>query len=165
MDDLQLAQRLLDSEPKMVVLIGQPMFRLTDVLSNPAHSSTIPHVTNNVSIDDYIRACRATDRQISDCVLCMDLSSEHDNPQKLLGLACRTSPRLVLIEHSQSQAGDKLLADAQFFAFGFCRIGSTTQVSGLQRHWYAYSLSDYKQAPEWLNARFWAHPERFDLQD
>ncbi|GGM07337.1 DUF6231 family protein [Pseudomonas asuensis] len=26
---------------------------------------------------------------------------------------------------------------------------------------FTYDLHDYKQVPDWLNARFWAHPERF----
>ena len=30
---------------------------------------------------------------------------------------------------------------------------------------YEYRLRDYKQPPEWLNARFWANPGRFDLDE
>jgi len=70
-----------------------------------------------------------------------------------------------MVEHSNSAQLTALLGDEQFFAFGFRRIGELAEVSGLQRRWYAYSLRDYKQSPDWLNARFWAHPERFDLQD
>lgn len=165
MDDLELAKRLLESDPKMVALVGKPMFRLSSMLRDPANACSVPQVTEDLKIDNYAHTFRGTDRQISDCVLCMDLPSNSANPQTQLGLACRTSPRLVLVEHSQDQITAELLPDEQFFAFGFRRIGNSTDISGLQTHWYAYSLRDYKQSPKWLNARFWAHPERFDLQD
>ncbi len=32
------------------------------------------------------------------------------------------------------------------------------------RFWYKYSIIDYKQAPDWLNANDWAHPERWDRE-
>lgn len=28
---------------------------------------------------------------------------------------------------------------------------------------FAYAIDDYKKTPDWLNSRFWAHPERFKL--
>lgn len=31
--------------------------------------------------------------------------------------------------------------------------------------WFVYRLRDYKQPPSWLNARFWANPERYELDD
>ena len=30
---------------------------------------------------------------------------------------------------------------------------------------FEFRLHDYKQRPDWLNARYWAHPERFDMTD
>lgn len=29
---------------------------------------------------------------------------------------------------------------------------------------YVYALKDYKHTPDWLNARFWANPERWDKE-
>jgi len=43
-------------------------------------------------------------------------------------------------------------------------VVKSTASSGENR-WYEYRLSHYKQAPDWLNARFWANPERFKLDD
>jgi len=31
--------------------------------------------------------------------------------------------------------------------------------------WFEYRMSQYKPAPEWLNARYWANPERFEVQE
>ena len=50
--------------------------------------------------------------------------------------------------------------DTDFFALAlsasekFCR---DEQVLSL----FTYDLHDYKQVPDWLNARFWANPEMF----
>lgn len=32
-------------------------------------------------------------------------------------------------------------------------------------HLFLFSLSEYKTVPEWLNAKYWAHPERWRLLD
>jgi len=46
------------------------------------------------------------------------------------------------------------------FALGFygVDIGQGGQL-------YAYSLRGYKSVPDWLNAKYWAHPERWNLSD
>ncbi|NND92381.1 MAG: hypothetical protein HKN42_16090 [Granulosicoccus sp.] len=75
--------------------------------------------------------------------------------QTTLGQAMRLFPdRLVVSTHSPEPD------DATFFALGFHRLMLPEQGS---TRLFEYSLSEYKQPPEWLNARFWAHPERFDL--
>lgn len=28
---------------------------------------------------------------------------------------------------------------------------------------YRYNIHDYKQVPDWLNSKYWAHPERWEL--
>lgn len=78
-----------------------------------------------------------------------------------LGAACRQSPRGVCVWCSFSERAAELPAE-RFFALGFRRVFTT--IEGACRHVvYEFRLADYKQPPDWLNARFWAHPERFDL--
>lgn len=71
-----------------------------------------------------------------------------------LGTACRLFPMRLLV---RVVAGVSL-APADMFAFGFrclAQIGDDSL--------YEYRLSDYKTPPDWLNARYWANPERFAL--
>jgi hypothetical protein len=53
---------------------------------------------------------------------------------------------------------DCALDDDEFRALGFTL--SLTDAEGPVRI-YHYDLDTYKTVPDWLNARFWAHPERW----
>ena len=35
------------------------------------------------------------------------------------------------------------------------------QREGQTLHLFTYDLLDYKQVPDWLNAKFWANPQNF----
>ncbi len=166
MNDHALSMQLLSGEPNKVVLVGKPIFRLKanldDIFADGSYSAPAPRIAQYDDINQFSDADGCVSHK---CALALYLPSDTNDPEKLLGLACRTSPGFVLVEHANARVGLKLLGDEQFFAYGFRRMGQPVEVSGLQQRWFAYSLRDYKQAPDWLNARFWAHPERFDLQD
>lgn len=166
MYDQRLINRLLDPKPHSVVLIGEPVFRLNVGLNQAVkaleNADIVAQISQFESVQQYVEAGKAQERNLAHSVMCLDLPIGTEDPQSLLGLACRASPRLLLIEQTGSESSNFLLADEQFFAFGF-RVAEKTEESGLQRALYAYSLSDYKRAPDWLNAKFWAHPERYDL--
>ena len=162
--EVRIVSLLRSGAPKIVVLLGEPVFRLAPALLEPAGSNAIPQVLKSHDLSEYIRGCSAAGRDAADCVICMHLSGLTDNPDELLGTACRASPRLVIAEHSSHDETEQTVNDEQFFAFGFRLLGRSEHAGG-HSSWYAFSLSDYKQAPDWLNARFWAHPERFDLLD
>jgi hypothetical protein len=70
-----------------------------------------------------------------------------------LGQAVRLFPEKLLVSIDSAEP-----EDAALFAFGFRRLALEEQGS---TRWFEYSLRHYKQPPEWLNARFWANPERF----
>ncbi len=70
----------------------------------------------------------------------------------LLGrLRTFTSARVWLMADSTHPLGE-----ADYLALGFTCLPPW-------RDWrcYAYDLHHYKSTPDWLNARFWAHPERW----
>jgi hypothetical protein len=69
-----------------------------------------------------------------------------------LGAAVRMFPERLLVGVNSAHL------DNTFFAFGFRRLGVMDE---MDEQWFEYCLRDYKQPPEWLNARFWANPERF----
>jgi len=165
-DDRALVTQLLSIGPTEVSLVGKSVFRLNamvlKLVGDASFCAPAPAVVQYERIDQFIDA---QDGVSHNKALCIHLANDAQNPEKMLGAACRMSPDLVLVEHSNSAPEAPLLDDARFFAFGFRRLGHAVQVSGVLQHWYAFSLRDYKQSPDWLNARFWAHPERFDLQE
>ena len=78
-----------------------------------------------------------------------------------IGQAVRAFPNRLIVYTCDQAAPDTL-----FFSFGFRKLDVAQGVSsGLENRWYEYRLSHYKQSPDWLNARFWANPERFNLDD
>jgi hypothetical protein len=50
------------------------------------------------------------------------------------------------------------LDEAEFRALGFMRSATDTTDTVRIVH---YDLDTYKTVPDWLNARYWAHPERW----
>lgn len=63
------------------------------------------------------------------------------------------APRLMLMARA-----DCVLNDAAFRALGFvCEAIDTEAGVRIQ----SYDLATYKSTPDWLNARFWAHPDRW----
>ena len=72
------------------------------------------------------------------------------------------------------------LSRTDFFALGYqeCAIAGVSRESSPDTHpvdevmaeeatgvHYLYSLRHYKTPPAWLNAKYWANPERWDLDD
>ncbi|MHB1091447.1 DUF6231 family protein [Thiobacillus sp.] len=64
------------------------------------------------------------------------------------------APRLLIATQS-----DCALDDATFRALGFS-LEMAEPAEG--KRLYYYDLDTYKIVPDWLNARFWAHPERWE---
>jgi len=64
------------------------------------------------------------------------------------------APRILLAVPSNCA-----LDESMFLALGFMLTAADT--SGDRRIHY-YDLETYKTVPDWLNARHWAHPERWE---
>lgn len=63
------------------------------------------------------------------------------------------APRLLLVEGT-----DCALDAAAFRALGFSLCFND---DAEKLNIYDYDLATYKPVPDWLNARYWAHPERW----
>lgn len=63
------------------------------------------------------------------------------------------SPRIIVIADAHCA-----LARLDFLALGYETLGVD---EGGQIALYQFDLATYKQVPDWLNARYWAHPERW----
>lgn len=61
----------------------------------------------------------------------------------------------ILVVANERVPLDKLA----FLAMGYEALGrDDTENTAI----YRYDLATYKQVPDWLNARYWAHPERWE---
>ncbi len=70
---------------------------------------------------------------------------------------------LVLVDPAAARA--RGWSECELLAMGLYRLGrplSQDAVSSTASAVYVFDLYDYKPTPDWLNSRFWAHPERFD---
>jgi hypothetical protein len=75
--------------------------------------------------------------------------------QHLISQACLYAAPRILIA---AQAGCAL-DDGTFRALGFT-LAMTDRQENIRV--YDYDLATYKTVPDWLNARYWAHPERWE---
>jgi hypothetical protein len=61
-----------------------------------------------------------------------------------------------LVVLTESFAGVDLNA---FLGLGFERLYGSADGA---RHLYSHDIATYKSVPDWLNAKYWAHPERWE---
>jgi Family of unknown function (DUF6231) len=85
--------------------------------------------------------------------------------EEALGLVSRlrdlNSRRLLLLLDTDAAGpGPAAWREQDWLAMGMRRLDPINECK--ERFLlYAFSIADYKLTPEWLNSRFWAHPERF----
>lgn len=132
--------RLLEIQPKSVCALDAAAHRLVaEVLpATPAHrqeNAPGPACALALGID----ALNGLDAQ----------QAQHLISQTRLYVA----PRILLAVRENCA-----LDAAMFRALGFT-LSATDAAENLRI--YDYDLATYKTVPDWLNARFWAHPERW----
>ena len=146
---------LLGSTAKELYVIGQ---------LNPALRQLLLDANVHSYVD--IKQCLEVDasRQPSSVLMMIQPDAIDALPNRL-GTICRRFPNQVLIE-LQHDMNDKTAAldfKQVCFAMGF-RQALHSVSDGSEYQLYEYRLKNYKQAPEWLNSRFWANPERFNTR-
>jgi hypothetical protein len=96
-----------------------------------------------------------------DSTNCGDSAFSLQNLQSsYLGALCARYPEGVFIEHRGpiEMARNSLFASGFAMPWQWCSSETEHPVT-----MFVYRLKDYKALPTWLNSRFWANPERFDL--
>ena len=87
---------------------------------------------------------------------CLEHLPRREAQQLVGGIRNLNSSRVaVLVDLDAAQA-----QDADFYALAMQaseRFQRDTQVITL----FTYDLHEYKQVPDWLNAKFWANPQNF----
>lgn len=147
---------------------------LQDVMSGATRTQLAQAVSAVQSDDQSPDGARSAAEAVS-VIAVLEIAAEDQSVESMLGQAIRLFPDHLLVNCS-----DYALRDEFFFAFGFRRfvlpaheqadqtVGKSADQAGLRStgsRWYEYRMCNYKAAPDWLNARFWANPERFDQLD
>ncbi|MEE9333601.1 MAG: DUF6231 family protein [Granulosicoccaceae bacterium] len=150
---------------ELVALLDSPAVELCTVGQiNPQLQQLLLDTTVYSYVD--IKQCLEPDTSMpASSVLMMIRPDAIDTLPILLGTVCQRFPNQVLIE-LQHDINDKTAA-LEFrqvcFAMGF-RLALRSASDGSEYQLYEYRLKNYKQAPDWLNSRFWAHPERYNTR-
>jgi len=127
---------------------GVSVLRFSTLSAAQQHANTHNDVDENSAAGPY--------------VLVLAIDNADANFEQRLGRAVRAFPHRILLHCGPAARLDEQ-DDAPFYAFGFNKLRMST---GMDEHsederWFEYRLSRYKTPPDWLNARFWANPERF----
>ncbi len=160
-------QHILEPGSDKLVLIGAPLDAQGNHLPVEALTDDTPAELELVVVDAIERYSRQAEPRMTTGYLFLDASSlsqdvarkdaRRQDLEQTLGDACRLFPHQLLVQ-LQKLPGD--WSAAPLFAFGFremkASVGSTV---------FEFRLSDYKAPPAWLNARFWANPERYEQPD
>lgn len=64
----------------------------------------------------------------------------------------------VMIGTVKETSRETIWSDAELSAFGLTLL-SRFEEAGKQARLYGFDIASYKQTPDWLNPRHWAHPE------
>lgn len=156
-----LTEYLLAENPAYIALIGSRDL----ALQWPVADKNGPNMIAAESIEQAGLALRECDgggdAAFESCVALLELTALSDDIELLLGRAVRLfSSQLITYTRSTT------LPDSALFAFGFRKLEVVGLSSGEDSlRWFEYRLSHYKQPPDWLNARFWANPERFGANE
>ncbi|KAF1010996.1 MAG: hypothetical protein GAK32_01119 [Pseudomonas fluorescens] len=138
--------------PKRLLVLGASQFPALDAFKQ-AHPDSVVSVAAPGALPDELSAQRF------DLALVVDCLAHLSKPAglTLLGGVRNLNASRIAVLVDLAACGWK---DTDFFSLalqaseGFKR---DDQVLTL----FTYDLLDYKQVPDWLNARFWANPENF----
>ncbi|MEJ2059278.1 MAG: DUF6231 family protein [Acidihalobacter sp.] len=142
--------------------VGQGAHDRLLLLASPAHAAlgacldTALEITEcrQVAPEDGLTA--ASDTQRWDCAVlagALEQLPRSEGEHLISSLRDIYARRLYILVDA---ATDRWPA-RDLIAFGLSEVGrSETQVL------YRYDVSTYKRTPDWLNPRFWAHPELWD---
>jgi hypothetical protein len=151
---------LLLNKPASVLLVGEALSVLATELETHV---TCPKVykAHNESVEKVLKTHPRFDLLVVHQYL--ESLSLIEGRQFLAKMRDRHAKRLVVFYDAQLQAKNNCpqLDRLAFFSLGFKSPEGIAQAK-TSSTLYEYSLKDYKTVPDWLNARFWANPERWN---
>lgn len=149
----QALAALLDLHgPKRLLLLGASQFPALDAFKE-AHPDTVVSFAAPGPLPAELAAQRFDLALVVDC---LEHLSKREGLELLGGIRNLNASRIAALV----DLGDCDWKETDFFSLALQaseRFQRDDQVLTL----FTYDLLDYKQVPDWLNARFWANPENF----
>ncbi len=156
-------QHFLEPGSEKLVLVGAPLDEQGAALPVEALTGDVPPALDVIAVDTIERCSRQVNSSNTTGYLFLDGSSlaagvarnqvQRQDLEQTLGDACRLFPHQLLV---QLQALPPNWSPDPLYAFGLRRVESPGESAVFE-----FRLSEYKAPPAWLNARYWANPERF----
>lgn len=87
---------------------------------------------------------------------CLEHLPRNQGLHLLAGIRNLNASRIAVLVDLQAAGWQ----ETDFFALAM-QVQERFQRDGQTLHLFTYDLLEYKPAPDWLNARFWANPENF----
>ncbi|MBC3950104.1 DUF6231 family protein [Pseudomonas folii] len=149
----QALAALLDLQaPERLLLIGAEAFPALQAFQEAHPGTRLAHAKPGVLPQDL--AAQRFDLAL--VVDCLEHITKREGLELLGGIRNLNASRIAVLADLQA-CGWK---DTDFYSLALQaseRFTRDEQVLTL----YTYDLREYKQVPDWLNARFWANPENF----
>ncbi|MFO2463883.1 DUF6231 family protein [Pseudomonas sp. 15FMM2] len=149
----QALAALLDLHaPKRLLLLGASQFPALDAFRD-AHPDTVVSMAGPGPLPKELAAQRF---DLAVAVDCLEHLSKPEGLELLGGVRNLNASRIAVLVDLMA-CGWK---ETDFFSLALQASGSfqrDNQVLTL----FTYDLLEYKQVPDWLNARFWANPQNF----
>lgn len=146
-----LAALLEHYSPQRVLLVGKSPLPALEVFSQ-THNCQLEY-TPEVPLPEALANQRYDLAIVADCLEHLPKRTGLELLGGLRNLNANRMAVLVDLSNSEWQPTD-LFALALQATERFEREGQSLTL-------YTYDVLDYKQAPDWLNAKFWANPELF----
>ena len=154
--DHALVQRLRSDslQPVLIVAPHLPPF-LVDYFGD----------VDNIDVTHFVfESLEKTSQQLERYEFAVVLESTFENlqveaAQQLVARLRDMHSKLLWVEVSDSP--DSVFSSKDAMAQGM-RMVDPTKFGKSETKWFEFSLKFYKPVPQWLNARDWANPERWD---
>ncbi len=149
----QALAALLDRyAPQTLLLVGAGSFPALEAFQ-AAHPETQVSFAEPAALPAALAARRFDLALVVDC---LEHLPKRDGRQLLGGIRNLNASRMAVLVDMAASGWQ----DSDFFALALQsseRFARDEQVLTL----FTYDLKEYKQVPDWLNAKFWANPENF----
>lgn len=147
-----LAALLARYTPERLLLVGSRELPAIDAFIQAHPSCHIAH-TNSATLPDEVAAQRFDLALVVDC---LEHLPKRAALQLLGGIRNLNASRMAVLVDLQACEWQ----ETDFFALAL-QASECFQRNEQTLNLFTYDLLDYKQVPDWLNAKFWANPENF----
>ncbi|WP_437882475.1 DUF6231 family protein [Pseudomonas sp. LRF_L74] len=147
-----LAALLDHHQPQRLLLVGASQLPALDAFVQAHPQTTLAHAPAGL-LPDALAAQRFDLALVIDC---LEHLPKRQGLELLGGIRNLNASRIAVLADLQACAWQ----ETDFFSLALQaneRFSRDAQTLTL----FTYDIRDYKQVPDWLNAKFWANPENF----